>query len=308
MTVSRMTALITKDELTYARLQEIFRHARIEATIVGDNLLLTIDGLKIIAQSFTDRGYICLGCNFTLKPGTASHQILGLCNRINEGLAFIKAHFSEGFFKLVVDDYIDTNAGVAAEEVVDEARRFRAAIRSAVAMDTEHILEAAPRSYVEPAPSTFEDATTASGGGTAIDSETQLEPVTLQAFLDTHQPSSPVSDLLQIAQVWIAAASAAPDRGALEKNMRQISSAWHVPWHRGSSGEVMEALKACMDRDSHEPHDVYRIRCGDVRWGQYGEIHVEGSGWAFTLTIEVRGCLHVLGKASESDIYYFFHL
>lgn len=147
--MSRQAVLITRDELTNAKLQEIFRHAQVEASIVAGNLCLTIDGLKIIAEAFADRGYVSLGCNLILRPGTASRQALELSNRINEGLAFIKAYFGEGSFRLVFLDYIDTNTGVSAEEVVDEARRFRAAIRSAMALDTEHIVEATMRSYVQ---------------------------------------------------------------------------------------------------------------------------------------------------------------
>jgi tetratricopeptide (TPR) repeat protein len=147
--MSAKIALISKDQLNVVRLQEIFRHANVDARISGDNrLILTIDGIEITAAIDADKAYIALLVKLgDVKPGTARLQALELCNRINEELAFVSAYFLEGFFALMLAYYIDTRAGVTAEEVVDEARRFRAAIGSAPPVDTEHVLDTA--SFVE---------------------------------------------------------------------------------------------------------------------------------------------------------------
>lgn len=147
--MTKTTTLISKDELSAAALESIFRRAGIDAGVSGQGVRLVMDGLAITATAVAERGYVFLSVVFGINSGTTSEQVLELCNRINEGLAFVTAFLNEGFFQLQLCWHLDTAAGVTAEEVADQARRFRAAVRGAVQKDTEHVLVARPRSFVQ---------------------------------------------------------------------------------------------------------------------------------------------------------------
>ena len=147
--VTKTTTLISRDELSAAALESVFRQAGIDAAVSGQGVRLAMDGLAITATPVAERGYVFLSVVLGINSGTTSEQVLELCNRINEGLAFVTAFLNEGFFQLQLCWHLDTAAGVTAEEVVDQARRFRAAVRGAVQKDTEHVLLARPMSFVQ---------------------------------------------------------------------------------------------------------------------------------------------------------------
>jgi len=121
----------------------VYRGAYFDAQMEGDHVLLKMDGLNMAARIDATRGLMSLSMAYNVKAGTNRQQILELCNRVNDGLIFIRACFPAALLpRLVVyfDHFIDTNAGVTGLEIVDETRRFRNVINSVPPLDSEHIL------------------------------------------------------------------------------------------------------------------------------------------------------------------------
>lgn len=139
--MSQKATLISKDEFNNELLLEIFRQAFMDPHRDTDgDLYLIIDGIRIY-PSADDRGVMRVYALFGTKPQTTRQQIVELSNRINDGLMFIRACAPAAVpTGLLLDHYIDTNAGVTALEVVDEVRRFRSLVASIPPLDTENIL------------------------------------------------------------------------------------------------------------------------------------------------------------------------
>lgn len=141
-----MTAVldvITKDELTIARLMEIYKGAYIGAEIGTDgDIKLELDGLKVFVKVDPTKKILRLYSLFGAKPGTTRQQMLELCNRINDGLVMLRASCPAALPQpaLWLDHDLDTEAGLTGLEVVDETRRFRTIFLNIPPLDTEHIL------------------------------------------------------------------------------------------------------------------------------------------------------------------------
>jgi hypothetical protein len=135
--------VISNDELTKDKIAEIFRNAYMNP-VVGDgsDVRLTLDGIKVIITVDQSRKILHVMSLFGGKPGTTRQQLLELCNRINDGLILIRAAYPSALPTptLMLDDYVVTEAGLTALEIVDEARRFRTVISSVPPLDHEHIL------------------------------------------------------------------------------------------------------------------------------------------------------------------------
>lgn len=135
--------LISKDELTAAKLLEIYQHAFFNASLDPDgDLMLTMEGLHIFPSVDPQRDLFRTRMAFGLKPNATRQQVLKLCNRINDGLIFIRACCpAAAQSQLLLDHYTDTAAGVTGLEVIDETRRFRSVLNGVSRLDTDDILK-----------------------------------------------------------------------------------------------------------------------------------------------------------------------
>jgi hypothetical protein len=136
--------LISKDELTAGKLMELYQHAYFNVSLDPDGeVRLTIDGIIMFAITEPQRALLRMRMGLNLKPNTTRQQVLELCNRVNDGLIFIRASLPAAIapkLALILDHYIDTTAGVTGLEVIDETRRVRLLLNSVLPLDTDHIL------------------------------------------------------------------------------------------------------------------------------------------------------------------------
>lgn len=139
-----MVELISKDEFTGEKLLEIYKQAYYDANLGSDgSIVLVIDGLRVIAKvESAPRFLMTLACGITVKPQATRQQVLEFCNRINDKLIMVRACYPEAASTPVLwlDHCIDTEAGVTAEEMIDETRRFVKIIPSIPPHDTEGLL------------------------------------------------------------------------------------------------------------------------------------------------------------------------
>lgn len=135
--------IISTDDLTIARLTEIYKGAYIDAEVGADgDIKLQLDGLKVFVKVEQTKKILRLYSLFSAKPGTTRQQMLELCNRINDGLVMVRASCPAAFPQpaLWLDHDLDTEAGLTGLEVVDETRRFRTIFLNIPPLDTDHIL------------------------------------------------------------------------------------------------------------------------------------------------------------------------
>ena len=101
-----------------------------------------MEGALVFASVEPQRALFRTRLFLKVKPNATRQQILELCNRINDGLVFIRACCPAAAQSptLLLDHYIDTTAGVTGLEVIDETRRFRSLLSSVFAKDTDEIL------------------------------------------------------------------------------------------------------------------------------------------------------------------------
>lgn len=136
--------LISKDELTAAKLLELYQHAYFNVSLDPDGeVRLDIDRILMFAIPEPQRALLRIRIGWNVKPNATRQQVLELCNRINDGLIFIRASLPAAIaprLVVILDHYIDTTAGVTALEVIDETRRARSLVNSIPPLDTDHIL------------------------------------------------------------------------------------------------------------------------------------------------------------------------
>lgn len=141
-----MTAVLevlTKDDLTIARLMEVYKAAYMGAEIGADgDIKLEMEGLKVFVKVEPIKKILRLYSLFGAKPGTTRQQMLELCNRINDGLVMLRASCPAALPQpaLWLDHDLDTEAGLSAIEIVEETRRFRTIFTNIPPLDTDHIL------------------------------------------------------------------------------------------------------------------------------------------------------------------------
>jgi hypothetical protein len=144
--VVAMTAVlevITREEITIPKLQEVFKQAYMPAEIGTDgDLKLEMDGIKIFVKIEAEKKILRFYSLFGTKPGTTRQQVLELSNRINDGLVMLRACCPAAFPTpaLWLDHDLDIEAGMTAEDIVSETRRFRTVIAAVPSVNTEQIL------------------------------------------------------------------------------------------------------------------------------------------------------------------------
>ena len=142
--MSALVELISKEELTTEKLLDIYRRAYMDAELDTDgDIKLRVEGINVFAKVEPAPRYMMrLYCGFGLKPHATRPQILEFCNRINDKLIMVRAYYPESapMPVLFLDHYLDTEAGVTAEEIVDETRRFVKVFVSIPPLDTDGIL------------------------------------------------------------------------------------------------------------------------------------------------------------------------
>jgi hypothetical protein len=136
--------LISKDELTAAKLMELYQHGYFNVSLDPDGeVRLIIDGITMFAIPEPQRTLLRMRIGLNVKPNATRQQVLELCNRVNDGLIFIRASLPAAMaprLVLILDHYIDTAAGVTGLEVIDETKRVRSVLNSIPPLDTDHIL------------------------------------------------------------------------------------------------------------------------------------------------------------------------
>lgn len=135
--------VITKDDLTIARLLEIYKGAYMGGEVGADgDIKLEMEGLKVFVKVEPAKKILRMYSLFGAKPGTTRQQMLELCNRINDGLVMLRASCPAALPQpaLWLDHDLDTEAGMTSLEIVDETRRFRTIFTNIPPLDTEHIL------------------------------------------------------------------------------------------------------------------------------------------------------------------------
>jgi len=136
--------LISKDELTSAKLLDVYKRAYFDASLDSDGeVRLSIDGLLMFAVTDPDRGLLRFRLGFSVKSDATRQQLLELCNRINDQLIFIRASFPvsmEPRLGVLLDYYLDTTSGVTGHEIINGTRRFRAVVSGLPPLDTDHIV------------------------------------------------------------------------------------------------------------------------------------------------------------------------
>ncbi|HJW22428.1 MAG TPA: YbjN domain-containing protein [Candidatus Limnocylindrales bacterium] len=141
-----MTAVlevIRNEELSGPRLLEIFRDAYIEGELDSDgDVRLTLDGIKVLVTTDVSRKLLHFITIFGVRPGATRQQVLELCNRVNDRLILIRAAYPSALPSpaVMLDHYVVTEAGVTADEIVDDVRRFRTVIGSVPPLNTDDIL------------------------------------------------------------------------------------------------------------------------------------------------------------------------
>ena len=141
-----MTAVlevIRNEELSGPRLLEIFRDAYIEGELDSDgDVRLTLDGIKVLVTTDVSRKLVHFITIFGVRPGATRQQVLELCNRVNDRLILIRAAYPSALPSpaVMLDHYVVTEAGVTADEIVDDVRRFRTVIGSVPPLNTDDIL------------------------------------------------------------------------------------------------------------------------------------------------------------------------
>lgn len=135
--------LISKDDLTAARVLEIYQHAYFDASLDPDGeIKIVLDGIKMYAIAEPQRGLLRLRVGVGIRPGVTRQQALEFCNRVNDKLIFIRACVPAAAPQLVVifDHFLDTTVGVTGLEIIDETRRVRTVMNSLPALDTDKVL------------------------------------------------------------------------------------------------------------------------------------------------------------------------
>ena len=135
--------LISKEELTGQKLQEVFAAAYMDPHVDADgDVTLVLDGIQILVTADNPRSVLRLVALFGAKPAVTRQQLLELANRINDGLILVRASYPAALPTpaLVLAHYLATEAGLSGLEMVDEARRFRTVVASIPPLDTENIL------------------------------------------------------------------------------------------------------------------------------------------------------------------------
>ena len=141
-----MTAVlevIRNEELSGPRLLEVFRDAYIEGELDSDgDVRLTLDGIKVLVTTDVSRKLLHFITIFGVRPGATRQQVLELCNRVNDRLILIRAAYPSALPSpaVMLDHYVVTEAGVTADEIVDDVRRFRTVIGSVPPLNTDDIL------------------------------------------------------------------------------------------------------------------------------------------------------------------------
>ncbi len=136
--------LISQQELTATKLLELYQRAYFNASLDPDGeVRLVVDGITMFAIAEPQRALLRMRIGLSVKPNATRQQVLELCNRVNDGLIFIRACLPAVIaprLGLILDHFIDTTAGVTALEVIDETRRVRAVLNSVPPLDTDDII------------------------------------------------------------------------------------------------------------------------------------------------------------------------
>lgn len=167
------------------------------------------------------------------------------------------------------------------------------------------------------------DAGSSDQSTTTIDPEAAGDPLlgdmnpskmTFEGFLTTHEPTSPVTDLKEMIEIWMTEAPPAGDRDGLVGLLNEFVDLSHLSWTKGPPYRILATLETCMNTDVNRGEALYEVfgvdhtqNYGDIRfsgvppfWKNYG---VQDS----VIEICVHGFLHVLAKASDTDFYYQAH-
>lgn len=135
--------VITREEITIPKLQEVYSRAFMSPEIANDgDIKLVLDGIKIFVKVEAEKRILRFYALFGTKPGTTRQQVLELSNRINDGLVMLRACCPAALSTpaLWLDHDLDIESGMTAEDIVSETRRFRTVIVAMAGMDTENIL------------------------------------------------------------------------------------------------------------------------------------------------------------------------
>jgi hypothetical protein len=135
--------MITRDELTNVKLQEVYARAYMPAEIQPDgDVKLDLENLKVFAKVQVDKKILTLYSLFGVKEGKTRQQVLELCNRINDELVMLRASCPAALPQpaLWLDHDLDIESGMTADDIVTETRRFRTVISAISTKDTEDIL------------------------------------------------------------------------------------------------------------------------------------------------------------------------
>ncbi len=136
--------LYTKEEFTTEMLDEVYKRAFMDPHVEENGeVKIVVGGVKVYAKVEGDPRFLLrLTAVYGVKPDATRQQVLELCNRVNDKLILVRACYPEIATSpmLWIDHYLDTTAGLTAEEAVDETRRF-ASVCSGIGMhDVENIL------------------------------------------------------------------------------------------------------------------------------------------------------------------------
>jgi len=135
--------VLTREELTIPRLHEVYKAAFMNPEIGADgDIKLELENIKVFVKIEAEKKIMRLYALFGTKPGTTRQQVLELANRINDGLVMLRACYPAAFpsVALWLDHDLDIEAGMTAEDIVSETRRFRTVIAAVPGVDTESIL------------------------------------------------------------------------------------------------------------------------------------------------------------------------
>lgn len=135
--------VFSKDELTSAKVVEIFKQAFMDASIDSDgDVAINMEGLRLFAILDPQKGMMRLLGIFQFKPQAHRQQTLDFCNRVNEQLIMVRASTpTPAPNRLLLDHYVVTDVGLTGEEIVDETRRFRTVVVSALQLDNDGVLQ-----------------------------------------------------------------------------------------------------------------------------------------------------------------------
>lgn len=115
--------LIPPEEVTAARVKEIFDSAFLDTAVDGGTIAVAESGLKVFLAVDSDRQLVHFWLAFGLRRGARPNDVLEFTSEVNKGLIMLRAWALEN--GVVFDYWLPYDAGLLPKQVISAYRWLR---------------------------------------------------------------------------------------------------------------------------------------------------------------------------------------